>query len=159
MSTIFQNHTALSTLSEMLIQGNIISKYDLIAVIHIHGYHHFNIYRRYNSSYEIIIEDYVGDFHFHQNQTIYESLRSLLCFSDIQMATTYVTQVIYIRDFSSPFAENLLHLRWTDIQEHFSAAIIHIGFSDSSLHTFIMDEFVDEDNEADAGEDEVDSVC
>jgi hypothetical protein len=176
----FQNHTRLSQLSEVTIQGLVISKYDLIATIYVHRRHYFNVYRRYNNSFEIILEDYTGDFHFHQNQTLFKSLQSVLCLSDAQMSTAHIAHLISIYDISPLFPQDALFFRWTDIQEYFSSAVIHFGYSDSIPLTQEIadntnesdDEFDNEsdagaddesdtgaDDEFDAGADEVDSVC
>jgi len=68
----------LQAISQLNINGTLVSKLDFIASITVHGYPYFNVFRRYNSVYEIAIEDFHGDFHFHRDISIKECMRAVL---------------------------------------------------------------------------------
>jgi hypothetical protein len=56
----------LNELSQIVIDGVVTYKLDHIATVFINGRHYFNVFRRYNNSVEIVVEDYCGDFYCQQ---------------------------------------------------------------------------------------------
>lgn len=76
-------NTRLISLSQMVVHGNIIHKLDYVASVYINCRYYFNVYRRYNSPYNFIIEDANGDIHLHQDHTVRTSLQNILCLSEL----------------------------------------------------------------------------
>ena len=72
----------LIDISQMVIHGEITYKLNHIATIFVNGRNYFNIFRRYNSPYNIIIEDYNEDIYLRENNSIRTLLQSVMCLSD-----------------------------------------------------------------------------
>ena len=77
----FDRSQRLSNLSLMFVNGKLLPKLDFLGTISIHGCEYFNVFRRYNNSYEIVLEDFYGDLHFHKDYTLRQSIQSVLCLS------------------------------------------------------------------------------
>jgi hypothetical protein len=114
----------LQAISQLVVNGQTISKLDFIATISIHGYPYFNVFRRYNNVYEIAIEDFQGDFHFHRDHTMKASIQSILCLTDEQMKYFTVSQAVCFKKHAS------IHLsgneRWSELQAVYQGATINV---------------------------------
>ena len=120
-------------LSMMLINGQPVSKLDYVAHISIHGSGYFNVFRRYNSRYEFLVEDLNGDIHFHKDVTIRQSLQAILCLTDEQMATAVI---VYATGFKMQTPISLaIDTHWSELQrEHHGAMITVEGILEDYPH-------------------------
>lgn len=129
----------LIKLSTMIIDGQITHKLDHIATININDRHYFTIFRRYNSPYNIVIEDYNQDIYLHQDHTVRASLKTILCLTD------YITSNIFTRNATSykhngPVPSNsydIADMRWSELQSQYQAVNVNFGgiFSEPLLAT------------------------
>ena len=72
----------LMSLSQLVVGGEITWKLDQIASIYINGKSYFNVFRRYNSEYNIVIEAAGGDVYLHRDIDIRMSLKRILYLND-----------------------------------------------------------------------------
>ena len=122
----FRNERLIQ-LSQMVMNGEITHKIDQIATIYINGNHYFNVFRRYNSPYNIVLEDMNGDFHYHQDHTVRTSLKSVLCLNDYDTASIYTWSVTSYKHngpiYSMP--QDIADMRWTEIQLSYQAVNVN----------------------------------
>jgi hypothetical protein len=116
----------------MLPNGHVARKLDLLATISVYGNHYFNVWRRYNNVYEIVIEDFAGDFHFHKDYTIRESIQKVLCLSDEQIHGLYTIDAISFKH-RADVSEDVTSMRWTEIEHRWYALDMNLG---GILHDF-----------------------
>ena len=115
-------------LSTILVNGVKIPKLDYLGAISINGRTYFNVSRRYNSVYEIVFEDYLGEFHFHKDYTVYESIKRLLCLSDEKMRGIHALSVFSMKHNGSPaISDSFLEMRWSAIQAGWQGLIMDLG--------------------------------
>jgi hypothetical protein len=84
----------LQNMCMMMIDGAPVYKFDHVANIKINGTPYFTVYRRYNTIYEFVVEDYRGEFHVFMNEPIRSIVAKLLCLSNQEhndMAVAYAT--------------------------------------------------------------------
>jgi len=82
----------LKSISSVYIDNEIHYKLHSIATITIHSRPYFKVFRRYNSPNNIVIEDNIGDFHFHKDSTsIRISINNIMCLSETQYNYMHVT--------------------------------------------------------------------
>ena len=127
---LLQNRNqGLQNLGQLVVNGQIIYKIDQIAMIHHHGKHLFSVFRRYNSVYEIVIEDCHGDTFFHKDYTLKESLQRLLCLSNTEKEKMYL---INVHEFTknAPYDHNVLEMRWSEVHRLLNGAYVNIGLVD-----------------------------
>jgi hypothetical protein len=98
--------------------GATISKLDHVATIAIKDRVYFNIYRRYNSVYEFVVEDYNGDIFMYMNQPISDMISNLLCLEHEDMRNMYCLNATSMRH-NSPINNSNLML-WTPSEIHSS---------------------------------------
>jgi hypothetical protein len=110
--------------SLMMINGYPMYKLDFLSMVTIYGIPYFCIYRRYNSPYEIMIEDMQGDFHFQRNASIRTSLQSILCLTDEQMKTCTITEAISLKKNASIVLNP--DASWSELQAMHQGAIINV---------------------------------
>jgi len=114
----------MHALSLLVINGQPVPKLDFIASIFIYDTHYFNVFRRYNSTYEIVIEDFYNDFHIHRDHSIRTSLQSVLCLTPEQMSNMKITEAISFKRNAS------VHLspdaRWSELQMMHHGAMISV---------------------------------
>lgn len=111
-------------MSQMVVGGQVMYKFDHIAVIYIDGRHYFNVYRRYNSPYNIMIEDYNMDVHLHQDHTMRTSLKTVLCLPD---STNMYMCCADSFKHNGPVLTDILDMRWSEIQAQFQAVNVHLS--------------------------------
>jgi hypothetical protein len=126
----------LAALSQMIIGNEITYKLDQIATIHINSRHYFNVFRRYNSTYNIVIEDGNGDTYLHQDHTVRKSLETILCLPQWEAAHIYTwTAFSYKHNGPVPsLSSDIADMRWTEIQANYQAVSVNFGgiFNDRS---------------------------
>jgi hypothetical protein len=121
-------------LSMMYINGMPVSKLDYVAHISLHdGAPYFNVFRRYNSRYEFLLEDFNGDIHYHKDVTIRQSLQAILCLTDEQMATAVI---VYATGFKMQTPISLaIDTHWSELhREHHGAMITVEGILEDYPH-------------------------
>ncbi len=114
----------ISQLCQVVIGGQILYKFDHIAIIHIDDRYFFNVYRRYNSPYNIIVEDYNNDVHLHQDYTLRTSLKTVLALSDSK--NMYMCWADSFKH-NGPILTDILDMRWTEIQSQFQAVNVNLS--------------------------------
>ena len=123
----------LRNLSSLVINGVPTYKLDLIAVISIHGRPYFNVFRRYNSVYEFVIEDFNGDLFMHKDYTIRQSIQHLLYLLPGQMDNMRAEDIYSFKHSAAPptHAYRINDMRWSEIQrDWFGVAVNFTGILD-----------------------------
>jgi hypothetical protein len=122
-------NNALDAMCEISLNGYTTKKLDFLGTIHIYGVHYFNVFRRYNSVYEIVLEDFHGDFHFHKDYTIRQSLQSILCLSNEQMEGIYTRYATSFKHGSCPMTSmhDAPNMHWSELQQQWQAAALDFG--------------------------------
>ena len=119
------------TLSNVLVGTTPINKLDLIAVVSFHGSIYFNVFRRYNSVYEIVIEDFNGDVFVHKDYTIRQSMQQMLCLSNEEMQGMFTMQVLSFKHNAPPpmfcSMDVIADMRWSKIQQEWLGLAINFG--------------------------------
>lgn len=127
----------LIELSKMVVNGEITYKIDHIATIYINGRHYFNMFRRYNSPYNIVIEDNNTDIHLHQDHTIRESLQNVLCLPDWETDNIYTLNATsYKHNGPLPCSSyDIADMRWSEVHTQYYAINVNFGgiFNDESM--------------------------
>uniref|UniRef100_A0A6C0DE99 Uncharacterized protein n=1 Tax=viral metagenome TaxID=1070528 RepID=A0A6C0DE99_9ZZZZ len=116
----------LNLFSEIVINGKITRKLDFLGTVSIYGWQYFNVWRRYNNPYEIVLEDQNGDFYFHRDCTVRQSLQRILCLTNEQMKNIMTLEVIPFKTQSIAH-QNVVNVRWTEIQQRWCGASINLG--------------------------------
>jgi hypothetical protein len=129
MSSLEIRNARLAEISKMVIDGNIVNKLDSIATIFINSKFYFNVFRRYNSPYNIVIEDHNLDFHFHQDHTVRTSLKNILCLPDNVASNIYTwTATSYKHNGPVPCMDkDMADMRWSEIQAKYHAISVNFG--------------------------------
>ena len=113
----------LDSLCEISVNGQVTRKMDFLGTVTICGRQYFNVFRRYNNVYEIVIEDFNGDYHFHKDYTVRQSLQRILCLSDEQMQGIYAHNVTSFKHNSCPLTmKDAPTMRWSEVQAQWQAA-------------------------------------
>jgi hypothetical protein len=110
----------LIELSQMVVNGHITFKLDFIAHISINNHYYFSVFRRYNNPYNIVIEDCTGDVHVHQDATVRESLRNILCLTK-EVALNMYTYNAFSYKHNGPISCDIADLMWTELQSQYEA--------------------------------------
>jgi len=116
----------LNLFSEIVINGKITRKLDFLGTVSIYNWQYFNVWRRYNNPYEIVLEDQNGDFYFHHDCTVRQSLQRILCLTNEQMKNIMTLEVIPFKTQSIVY-QNVVNIRWTEIQQRWCGASINLG--------------------------------
>ena len=116
------NH--FQAISQMVINGHIVHKLDFLASISIYGSPYFNVFRRYNSPYEIVVEDLNADFHFFRNITVKETIQDVLCLSDEQMETFHVENAISIKKYGCVDFDATMN--WIQLQQLHEGVMLNV---------------------------------
>jgi hypothetical protein len=113
----------------MVVNGKMLKKLDLIAVIYIYDEEYFTVYRRYNSVYEIVIRDYNKDIYVRKDEPIYRSIQDILCLSDEQVENMRTENVVTFK-YNMGLDTDLYHLEkmlWTDIQMKWYGLVMNMS--------------------------------
>jgi hypothetical protein len=130
-----QRNERLNELSQIVMDGVITSKLDHIATVFINGRYYFTVFRRYNSPYNIVIEDYNSDIYLHQDYTVRKSLQTILCLRDYDARNIYTLNATsYKHNGPAPALEqksvnsyDIADMRWTEIQSNYQAVNVNFG--------------------------------
>ena len=123
----FDRSQRLSNLSLMFVNGKLLPKLDFLGTISIHGCEYFNVFRRYNNSYEIVLEDFYGDLHFHKDYTLRQSIQSVLCLSEEQMKNIHVLNMLSFKHQGEKVTSELVNMRWSEIQYRWYGMSLNLG--------------------------------
>ncbi len=117
----------LENVSKMVVNGAVVYKLDFIAAVYINDYYFFNVFRRYNSPYNIVIEDMHGDIHLHQDRTIRASLARVFCLNENAADHLYVREVTsYAHNGPAPSGPvEIMDMRWSEVQARYQAVDVH----------------------------------
>lgn len=129
MTTQQIRNERLADLSKMIIDGNIVQKLDHIATISINGRFYFNAYRRYNSPYNVVIEDANMDIYLHQDHTVRKSLQTVLCLPEYDASCIYTWNASSFKH-NGPVPSldmDIADMRWSDIHNKYYA--INVNFA------------------------------
>ena len=124
----------LSDISTINANGRIFQKLDLLAVINANSAYTVNVYRRYNSDFNIVIEDCYGNLSFHQDESMYVTLKNRFGLSDAEVSSMYVS---YFYSFKHGTVLNyipcsIFTMKWSDIQDSYSALDLALVYQSSS---------------------------
>jgi len=123
----FDRSQRLSNLSLMFVNGKLLPKLDFLGTISIHDCEYFNVFRRYNNSYDIVLEDFYGDLHFHKDYTLRQSIQSVLCLSEEQMKNIHVLNMFSFKHQSEKVTSELVNMRWSEIQYRWYGMSLNLG--------------------------------
>jgi hypothetical protein len=127
--TMSERDERLIKLSQLVVNHNIHYKLDKVAEIYIHDQFYFNVFRRYNSVHEYIIEYMNGDIYLHKNERIRDSLQTIMCLSHDEIAKLY-TQHVYSYKYHSDVESTTVDMAdetWTDIYEKHGAICVNFS--------------------------------
>jgi hypothetical protein len=149
MSSIDIRSVRLHDLAKMVVNGVVTTKLDHIATISINGRWYFNVYRRYNSPYNIVIEDRNLDMYLHGDYTVRQSLGAILCLPSWEASNIYTwAATSYMHNGPVPSMPcDIADMNWTEIQERYQAVNVNFGGIFHSLQDVLpqVQEDVDED--------------
>jgi len=131
----------------MVVNGEHTYKLDHITTINIDGRHYFTVFRRFNSPYNIVVEDYNGDFYLFQNDTVRRTLAAILCLSESE-EYYLATQAAFSFKHNGPapnMAYDPLDMHWIELQERFEAVNINLYPFGSYNDSYRADDIKEED--------------
>lgn len=116
-------------LSKMVVNGTVVSKLDHIATISINERQYFNVYRRYNSTYNIVIEDTNLDIYLHEDRTIRSSLAAIFCLPYWDASNIYTWNATsYLHNGPLPSTTmDIADMYWTELHERYQAVAVNFG--------------------------------
>ncbi len=129
MNSIQNRNERLAHISQMVIDGHIVHKLDQIATIHINNRYYFTVFRRYNSPYNIVIEDYNGDIYLHKDQTVRSSLKTIMCMPDHDISNMYTWNATSYKYNGPPPCtdKDIADMYWSEIQGLYHAVSVNFG--------------------------------
>lgn len=116
----------LQNLATIMVNGSPVCKIDYIASIQIHSTHYFNVYRRYNNVYEIIVEDYRGEFHVFKDMPLRDIIASILC---LPVCEYYSMSVLtaYSYGHNSPiYSDFVINAPVSHIHSHYNGISVNL---------------------------------
>jgi hypothetical protein len=129
----------LHSLSETAVNGEVIHKMNLIGIVRVCGIQYFNVYRRYNSVYEIVVEDANGDFYLQRDGSLRDSIGAVLCLTHSQKYSMYTADLYSFRHGGTPPShpaapENML---WSTIQQEWYAIDLNLRGILEEYHAYM----------------------
>lgn len=121
-----RRNEVLHDLSLLSICGQSVHKLETLGTVFIDNRKAYNVFRRFNSPYEILLESDDHTIHFHKNYYVLESLHRLL---GSQMEHLEVVAVYSYRHHGalvSPEACHIPTLRWDELHHMWSGASIYL---------------------------------
>jgi len=121
-----RRNDVLHDLSLLSICGQSVHKLETLGTVFINNRKAYNVFRRFNSPYEILLESDDHTIHFHKNYYVLESLHRLL---GSQMEHLEVVAVYSYRHHGalvSPEACHIPTLRWDELHQMWSGASIYL---------------------------------
>jgi len=130
----------LNELSQIVIDGVVTYKLDHIATVSINSRHYFNVFRRYNSVYNIVVEDNNADIYLHQDYTVRKSLQTVMCLPDYEAANIYTWNATsYKHNGPVPsMSVDIADMRWTELHMNYQAVSVNFRciFQDPPAYEF-----------------------
>jgi len=120
----------LSRLGETMLDGKLVSKVDHIATIYMLNCKCYHVYRRYNSVYDIIIEDEAFKYVLQKDMTIRESIATLLHLSEAEQDTIQTHHVASFRHHTSVNSSGIMLLKWSEVQEIYLGITAFLAYTD-----------------------------
>ena len=112
--------------------GIVMNKLDGIGIIRMNGQHYFNVFRRYNSAYEIVIEDLHEDYYYYKDMTPRETVANVMCLSaecTFNLSILSASSMLH----SAPIYDHLLDMKWSEIVQKYSGVSLNIHFDYPAL--------------------------
>lgn len=139
----------LAELASMVVNGEKTYKLDHIASVNIDGRFYFTVFRRYNSPYNIIVEDYNDDFYLFQDETIRQTLANILCLSEAEEYQLAPQSTFSFKhNGPAPLATDVLDMSWIDLQGRFEAVNMNLNpfstYSDTRWDSVKEEEYEDD---------------
>ncbi len=126
---MYYRTTQLNRLGEMILNGQTISKIDQIASVCLSSGHHINVYRRYNSEYNIVLEDQHFNYLVQLDTTIRESIGNAYYLSDEEKNTFTIIGASSMKHNAAIPQFNLLDSKWSEIQDKYAGVSLSIFVS------------------------------
>lgn len=136
--------TQLNRFGEMYLNGQLISKIDHIASVSLTNGKHFNVYRRYNSDFCIILEDQHFNYLAQTNMSIRQSIGTALSLSDEEQDSIQCIQISSIRHNMAIPDPNPLILRWSEVQDSFAGITILLAYTPNDQQSQVDNEINNE---------------
>ena len=143
-TTYAQANDTLVNLSQMGINNEVTHKLNFIARIYINGHHYFNVFRRYNSTYNFVLEDMRGELYCHKNHTIRKSLQKVLCIND-EVTDHIYTDSVHSYKHSGPAPSSsydVADMRWADVERSYGAISVNFKGILEDFHS-LYDSYMD----------------
>lgn len=118
----------LNKFGEMMIDGNLIHKIDHIGSVYLTSGNTFNVYRRYNSEYNIVLEDSHYNYLVQRDMTIRESIGCALYLSEEEQQSIQCIQAASVKHNTVIPDPALCSLKWSEVQEIYTGITIQIGY-------------------------------
>ena len=112
--------------SQMVVDGQIIYRFDHIATVAIDSHYYVTVFRRYNSDFNIMVQDYNGDIYLHQDYTVRDSIHTILCLNDSCIYTMNATSYKHNGPIPSLFPD-IANMRWTEIHGRYQTVSVNFG--------------------------------
>ena len=116
---------ALHDLSLLHIRGDKLFKLDMVATIYLNGVKQLNVYRRYSSVYEFLLEDNYHTVHFQKDIRIMDSLHHLMGALD-DRASIYAYSHKHHGAFIHADDFHFETLRWSELHGRWQGGSIYI---------------------------------
>lgn len=116
----------LQNLSMIMVNGSPVCKIDYIANVNINSTPYFNVYRRYNNAYDIIVEDYLGEFHLFKDQPLRDIVASILCLPQNEYYTMYVESAMSYGHNAPIYSDHVINAPVGLIQSQYVGVTINL---------------------------------
>ncbi len=140
--------TQLNKFGEMIVDGNLIHKIDYIGSVHLISGKHFNVYRRYNSEYNIVLEDSNLNYLVQRNMTIRESIGCAMYLSEDEQESIQCVQAASVKHNMPVSDPALCSLKWSEVQVIYTGITILIAYQSddhqSQVNEVIHENFMNE---------------
>jgi len=117
---------ALHDLSLLHIRGDKLFKLDMVAAIYLNGVKQLNVYRRYSSVYEFLLEDNYHTIHFQRDVRVMDSLHHLVGALDDRHATIHAYSHKHHGAFIHADDFHFESLRWSEFHGRWQGGSIYI---------------------------------
>jgi hypothetical protein len=117
---------ALHDLSLLHIRGDKLFKLDMVAAIYLNGVKQLNVYRRYSSVYEFLLEDNYHTIHFQRDVRVMDSLHHLVGALDDRRATIHAYSHKHHGAFIHADDFHFDTLRWSEFHGRWQGGSIYI---------------------------------
>lgn len=150
-----QQHQRLQEISALCTEEGIFHKLDIVASIYVQGRHVLNVYRRYNSTFNIVFEDGRDGLHFQTNKSLIESIEELFqteldTYPDIERLYSFKHQAYMTRVHYS----SLWRMTWEYIATYYGCILLKLG---DDLAAFELPYFTDASSDSSSDSEEADS--